>query len=145
MKKKVVLGLLLLFGSFCEAKAQSSSTQITRIEIDGKEYKKSYKVFFLLDGKWAESERTPKGFIIPDKLKTEKYLTMLVTFGKYRLEFSEIHTSKFSEDWIVGIDKKPFSEEFVTREEAKTARRVYYIEFEGNDIGTRMVVIEKKK
>lgn len=129
---------------FCgEATAQSSSTEITRIEVDGRIFKKSYKVFFLSDDNWVESEKTSTGFVIPSRLKTQEYLTVLVTFGKHKLEFSKIHISNFSVDWIVGVDTKPFSEELVRPEDAKTTKRAYYIEFEGEP-GRRLVITVKK-
>jgi hypothetical protein len=144
MKSIIVLGLLATLCLFCEARARSFSTKIVRIEIDGKEVKKDYKVFFLSNDKWIEAERTSIGFVIPSKLRNEEYLTVLITFGKHRLEFSKIHISKFNQDWIVGVDKKPFSEEFVKPEEAKITKRVYYIQFEGSGLGTQLVITEKK-
>jgi hypothetical protein len=144
MKRIIVLGLLIIFGFFCEAKAQSLSTKILRIEIDGKETRKSYKVFFLSNGERIEAERTSTGFIIPSELKDEEYLTVLITFGKYRLEFARVHFSKFTEDWVIGIDKKPFSEENIEPEKAEMAKRVYYIVFEGSALETRLVIIEHR-
>jgi hypothetical protein len=77
-------------------------------------------------------------------LKIEEYLTVLITFGKYKLEFARVHSLAFKADWIVGIDKKPFSEEFISPEEAKTAKRVYYIKFSGEP-GTRLIIMEQNK
>ncbi len=144
MKRIIAVGLLITFCFFCEAKAQSLSTKIVRIEIDGKEVKKIYKVFFLSNGKWIESERTSTGFSVPSELMTEEYLTVLITFGKYKLKFSEIHISNFNENWVVGVDKKPFSDEFVKPEEAKTTKRAYYIQFEGIGLVRQLVITEKK-
>jgi len=143
IKKLSILGIFIALLFFCEAKAQSVSTKIVRVEIDGKSTKKSYKVFFLSNGNWIESEKTATGFVVPSQLKAEEYLTVLITFGKHRLEFSKIHISNFSVDWIVGVDTKPFSEEFVKPEEAKITERAYYIEFEGEP-GRRLVITEKK-
>ena len=143
MKRIIISILLIIFCFFCEAMAQSP-TKIIRLEIDGKEVKKSYKVFFFSDGKWIESDKTSTGFVIPSELKTKEYLTVLITFGKYKLKFSDIHISNFSEDWIVGVDKKPFSDEFVKPEEAKITKRAYYIQFEGGDPSRLLVITEKK-
>jgi len=143
IKKLNVLGLFIVLFFFCEANAQSISTKIVRVEVDGKSTKKSYKVFFLSNGDWVESEKTATGFLIPGQLKAEQNLTILITFGKYRLEFSDIHISNFSVDWTVGVDTKPFSEEFVKPEEAKTTELAYYIKFEGEP--GRVFVVTKKK
>lgn len=144
MKRIIVLGLLITSGFFCEAKAQAVSTNILRIEIDGKEVRKSYQVFFLSNDKWVEAEKTSTGFVVPGELKTEEHLTVLITFGKQKLWFPDIHISKFNTDWIVGIDKKPYSDEFIRPEEAKITKRVYYIQFLGVGLVTQMVVTEKK-
>jgi hypothetical protein len=65
---------------------------------------------------------------------------VLITFGKHKLVFSEIHVSKFNESWIVGIDTKPFSDRFATTEEAKNIKRIYYIHFKGEGLETLFVV-----
>ncbi len=146
MKRTIVLGVLITLCCFYQAKAQSLSTRIERIEIDGKEIQKSYKVFFLSNNKWIEAERTSTGFIIPSELKNEEYLTVLLAFGKYRLKFAGVHSSNFNTVWVVGVDKKPFSEENVTPEQAKTAKRVYYIKFSGYGLNTQLIVkVHKNK
>jgi hypothetical protein len=142
--KRIIASLLIVLGLFCQAQAQSFSTKIVRIEIDGKEVKKDYKVFFLSKAKWIEAERTVTGFVIPSELRNVEYLGVLITFGKHRLGFLEIHVSKFTREWIVGVDQKPFSEEFVKREEAKRTKRAYYIQFQGGGLDTQLVVTEKK-
>lgn len=140
----VLLALLAISGLFSEAQVQPFSAKIVRIEIDGKEVKRDFKVFFLSNGKWIEAERISTGFAIPSELTNKEYLTVLITFEKYKLEFPEIHISKFNQNWIVGIDNKPFSDEFVKPEEAKITKRAYYIQFEGNGIGSQLVITEKK-
>jgi hypothetical protein len=143
MKRILVLGLLT-FCFFCAAGAQSLSTKILRLEVDGKEVRKSYKVFFLSAGGRSEAEKTATGFVVPSELTTQEHLAVLITFGKYKLEFSDIHISKFHTDWVVGVDKKPFSEELVRPEEAEKTRRVYYIKFQnGIGLDTELVVKEQ--
>ncbi|HEX8368489.1 MAG TPA: hypothetical protein VF604_08105 [Pyrinomonadaceae bacterium] len=143
MKIVIVLGLFFTLGFFYEANAQSESTKIVRFEIDGKEVRKNHKIFFRLNDKLVESKKTSTGFIIPAELRNKEYLAVLITLGKYKLEFSEIRISKFEEDWIVGIDKKPFSEEIAYLIDKKTVKRVYYIHFAGSAIETGVVVQEK--
>lgn len=65
---------------------------------------------------------------------------MLITFGKHKLHFSKIHISKFSEDWIVGIDNRPFWDEIVRPENAAKIKSAYYIQFEGTGMATLLVV-----
>ena len=114
MKRLIILGLFLTLGFFYEANAQnaqSESTKVIRLEIDGKEVKKKYKIFFLSEGKLVEAKKTSTGFIIPAELKNNEELNMLITLGKYKFKVPEIHISKFEEDWVLGVDNKPFSEE----------------------------------
>ena len=127
----------------CNAGTQNAqapvATQIQKIEIDGKEIRTRYRVF-VFSGKWIEAKRTRTGFILPEKVRRETDLPVLITFGKHRLAFSPIRVSKFNESWIVGIDKKPFSEEFATAEEAKNIKRIYYKQLTGEGAQTLLVI-----
>lgn len=135
-----ILPLLIMMGSLGMAMGQASRiTHIDRIEIDGTEIKTRYRVFIFSD-KWIEAKQKGGGFILPEKLRSGTNLSVLITFGKHKLAFSNIHISKFNERWTVGIDKKPFSEEFATAEEAKTIKRIYYIKFKGIGMGTDYVI-----
>ena len=88
--------------------------------------------------------KTPTGFVLPAKLMTEQSLSVLITLGKHRLKFPEVHISNFNTDWIVGIDKEPFSDEFVNPEESKSVKRVYYIQFLGKGLVRQLVMKEYK-
>ncbi len=79
MRNTIILGLFVILYLFCETRAQPFSTEIVRIEIDGKKVEKNYKVFFLLNGRWNEAERTSTGFVIPIELRNEEYLAVLIT------------------------------------------------------------------
>jgi hypothetical protein len=135
-----ILISLILACSASAANLQASlSTQIQRIEIDGKEIKTRYRVF-VFSGKWIEAKRTHTGFILPRKVRSQADLPVLITFGKHKLAFSEIEVSKFNESWTVGIDTKPFSERFARGDEAKNLKRIYYIKFTGEGAETLFVV-----
>jgi hypothetical protein len=145
MKLAIILALFLTLGSFSKATSQnaySGSTKIIKFEVDGKEIKKDYKVFFRSGDKWIESKKSSAGFILPADLRATEYLTVLITSGKYKLEFSKIHISKFNEDWVVGVDKKPFSDEIRWLIKSKSAKRVHYIIFKGSALETVQVEIE---
>jgi len=138
----ILLALLfLMMGSPHGANAQVSTvTKIERVEIDGKEIRAPYRVFFRFGEKWVEAKKTSAGFRLPGELRRQEHVSILITFRKHRLEFSDIHISKFDTTWVVGIDKKPFSEEFATTDEAKTIKRLYYIQFEGTGLETQLVI-----
>jgi hypothetical protein len=136
---KLTLGLLIGIMMVLGASAQTLKTKITRIEVDEKEYKKDYKVSFLVGDTWIKAERTPTGFTVPLELQSEKHLRMLITFGKHRLEFADVDIAGFAEDWIVGVDTKPYSSLTLTEEEAKKTKQLYYIRFLGGH-GTVLTV-----
>lgn len=148
MKSVIILGLFITLGFFYEANAQNAQTESTKIvkfEVDGKEVKKNYKVSFRLNDNWIESEKTSTGFIIPNEFRDNEYLTVLIKLGKYKFEVPKIHISKFSADWVVGIDNKPFSDEIGWNIKSKTVKRVYYIKFIGSALETIRLVIKEKK
>jgi hypothetical protein len=147
MRKIFILGLLTtLCFCFGEIEAQSLSTKVERIEIDGKIVKKNYKVFLRSGNEWIEAAKNATGFFIPDELKMNENLSVLVTFGKYKLEFAEVHISNFNTKWTVGVDEKPYSEELISSSQAKTAKRIYYIKFQGGvGLDRTMTVVQKKK
>lgn len=134
----ILMALILACSAGAPDVQASLGTQIERIEIDGEEIKTRYRVF-VFSGKWIEAKRIRTGFILPEKVRSEEYLPVLITFGKHKLAFSKIHLSKFTVDWIVGIDRKPFSEEFARAEDEKNVKRIYYIHFKGEP-ETQLVV-----
>ncbi len=140
MTKYLVIVLLLILCFFCEARAQMPPTRIVRIEIDGKEIKTSYDVFFLVNKEWVKVKQTPCGFQIPDELKNNEFFDFSIAFEKYQLDFSQIHISKFNTDWIVGIDKKPFSDENVDPQNVSSTKMAWYINFLGAERVTRVVI-----
>jgi hypothetical protein len=68
----------------------------------------------------------------------------MIAFGKQRLKFEKVHISNFRNDWIVGVDTKPFYEEFVKPDEQKSIEQIYYIQFEGEP-GRQLIVALHKK
>lgn len=150
MKTVIIIGLFLTFGFLYQANAQSAQyepTKVIRLEIDGKEVKRIYEVFFRLNAKLIKAKKTSTGFIIPAELRNNEYLTAFISLGKHKLKFSDIHISKFGAEWIVGIDNKPFSEEnaYLIDIEEEAIKRVYYIHFVGGGLETVRLVMEKNK
>ncbi len=143
----ILLGLFLVLAFVSDANAQnteSSFTKIIRLEIDGKEVKKDYKIFFRSGDDWVKARRTSDGFVIPAELNDLDYLTVMIVFRGHKLEFQEIHRSKFTVDWVVGIDNKPFSDDIAWGIESDNAKRIYYIVFKSEPETIRLA-IEKKK
>jgi hypothetical protein len=124
------------------AHPQSPSTRIKRIEIDSKTIRPKYQVYFLSKNSWIKAMRTPTGFLLPKQLKDEKSLTIQVVFGKYKLWFPEVNILAFQEDWTIGVDTPPFSEDLVPPDEASKTKKVWYIKLQGDDIGRTIVMKE---
>lgn len=143
----ILLGLFLVLAFVSDANAQnteSAFTNIIRLEIDGKEVKKDYKIFFRSGDDWIKARRASAGFAIPAELNDLDYLTVMIVFRGHKLEFQEIHRSKFTVDWVVGIDNKPFSDDIAWGIESDNAKRIYYIVFKIEPETIRLA-IEKKK
>jgi hypothetical protein len=120
--------------------AQSLETKIDRIEMDGRRINKPYKASFLVEGNWVEAKTTATGFVVPKELATADHLTLIIRIGKHNLKFPEVHISKFSTTWTVGIDTKPFSRNYVNQKDARRLRRLYYIVFSGKGLETRLIM-----
>lgn len=147
MRPATFLGLFFALVFAFEVTAQDAPfqpTKIVRFEIDGRESKKDYKVLFRSGEEWIESERTSTGFIIPAVLRDLDYLTFVIKFGKHKLEFHEIHRSKFTVDWVVGIDNRPFSDDIAWGVELGNVKRLHYIIFKGQPETIRVVIKEKR-
>ena len=143
MTKTQGWALLLGLCFFCTANAQSLVTKVRRVEIDGKETNTTYNVFFLSNGKWIKSRRTPSGFAVPKRISARDEITILFTFGNYRLTFPDIDSANLREEWVVGVDNRPFSEEFVRPEEAGEIKSAYYVQFESTE-PVRQIIVTKK-
>jgi hypothetical protein len=120
--------------------AQRGATRVTRIEVDEIEVHDEYKVVFDAGNYWIEGKRTETGFVIPDAVSGTEWVNFIFSFGEHKLRFSKVHISKFGTDWIVGVDKWPYSEEYVGRKDAKRTHEAYYIKFQGKGLGTQLVV-----
>jgi hypothetical protein len=129
MSKFNFLVLMLTLFLWLPVHAQTIITKISKLKIDEKEVKKDYKDLLYSKNKSVEAKRTTNGFIVPDELRSEEYLDVTITFGKHKLDFSEIHISNFDTVWIVGVDKKPFSNVNSYLVERKTTKSINYIVF----------------
>lgn len=147
---KRTISILLLTGCCVllvnSAKAQTSAVKILRFEVDGKEVHKDFRILLYVNGKTIEPVRTGNSFAVPTELQGCENVGVRFLSGKYDLLFDAVHISKFSTDWIVGVDKKPFDEQNTASEVSEPPGRellvIHYISFvpkDGGD-GTRMIV-----
>jgi hypothetical protein len=135
----VVLGLIITYGFVVEVKAQAPSTRIVRLEVDGKKVKQRYRVFVLSRGRWIAAQITRDGFRLPTVVQKQEQVTLIITFGRHRLEFEDVHISNFRVEWTVGVDTEPFDEENIDPDEKRAIQQLYYIVFEGEP-GRRLTV-----
>lgn len=130
---------------FYKAKAQSQSVKILKFEVDGKEVNQHFKVLLYVKGNLIEPTMVENSFIIPPDIKDCETVGVRILSGDYDLIFDPVYQSKFNTDWIVGVDKKPFDQEYVSLKEARRLKSIYYLQFvshEGDD--TRLVVKVRK-
>jgi hypothetical protein len=140
----VIVGLIITYGVVVEVKAQARSTRIVRFEVDGKEVKQKYRVFVLSSGRWIAAGITKDGFRLPTVVQKQEHVTLVITFGKHRLNFEDVHISNFRVDWTVGVDTEPFAEENMDPNEKRAIQKLYYIVFEGEP-GRRLTVTKWKR
>src|SRR5258708_12082220 len=128
MKRLFLLGVLAV--SVSQTAAQQLVTKVVTVELNRKQVTQSYRVFLYANGKKFEAKRTAEGFAVPDELRSENSIDTRIVFGKYDLAFGLIPISRFGEAWRLGINKRPFAEEFVvTPEEPSTPTFIYYVDF----------------
>jgi hypothetical protein len=145
MRRTIGLVFFITVGFVVTGTSQTTSTKITRLEVDGNRVKGTCQLFFVTGPEQTEIKAKKKrgGFLLPNSLKGEEYLAVRIRFGKFDLRFPKIHISKFRQDWVVGVDTPPFSDEYVRAEEAATTRRAYYIKFFKQGIlPTRLVITD---
>jgi hypothetical protein len=142
MRKTLAVVLILLCVCSVQSAHSQEPTRIVRIRIDGREVKKNWEVYFQIEGKWVKARKSSSSFSIPQELRDQKFLSILITFGKYRTQFSEVHVSKFAFDWSVGVEDKIISDEHVNPEERSEVKSLGFIDFLGS--GTSAVVVDKK-
>lgn len=123
--------------------SQTVVTRVERIEIDKKVVKTSYKVFLKRkdDSTFIRAEKATDGFLVPDRLRDAEWLSVQIVFKNFKLDFGQIHKSKFATSWVIGVDQKPFEEENVALEDSEKAIIAYYIVFSN---GTATKVLRKR-
>ena len=128
-----------------QAKAQTQSVKILKIEIDGKEVKQDFKVLLYANGSVIEPMRVENSFLVPVEVKNCKTVSVRFLFGDYNLFFDSVYLAKFETDWIVGVDKKPFDQEYVPRKEARKFKFVYYLQFVSHQGDDTVMVVKVHK
>ena len=140
MKKLFFIPLLLLLSSNVLF-AQNRETRVTSIEIDSKPISTSYKVYFSSgEEELIEAKRTKDGFIIPDVIDLTRNQTVVFTFKKYRLEFTNLKPRDFDGKWKIGIDLEPFNPELLETDNPKNIAFIYFAELDFGGRGSKIVV-----
>jgi hypothetical protein len=146
--KKILVLTFCFVGIIAVRKAsgQVQIVKILKIEVDSRTVDTDFQLFIHKDGKKILPKRDgQRGFEVPEGIR-ESPVEVQVIFDRYDLWFSPVYRSKFSTNWIVGVDTKPFDKENLQSETAADVKQIYYLQFvsdEGDD--TRLVVTVKKK
>lgn len=116
-----------------------------KFEVDGKEMHQRFKVLLYVNDQIIEPRLVDGGFIVPPELKSAKYAEVRFLSGPYDIFFGSVYPAKFSTDWTVGVDTKPFDPENVRDDTAKSTQIIYYINFESKlGDGTKLTVEARK-
>lgn len=130
--------LVILVGS---VKAQADSVRLLRFEVDGKKVDRKFRIFLYVNNQIIEPQIVGDKFIVPPEIKKQQNVGVRFSCGKYNLLFDTVPTSSFNVDWIIGVDHKPFKQEYVEPQTAEKLKLLYYITLVPKDGDeTRLVV-----
>jgi hypothetical protein len=115
--------------------------RILKFEVDGKRVVKKFKLLLYVGKEVIRPTMQGRRFLLPSKIREQEKVGVRFTCGKYDLFFDQVAVSSFAVDWIIGVDHKPFKQEYVEPEAVDKLRLLYYITFVPRDgDGTRLVV-----
>lgn len=109
MKLKTLAIILICLGCALVANAQTRTVKVAKFEVDGKEIKGDFKLFFEVDSKSVELTKNGNSFVVPAEIQGDVVDVRFVA-GTYELNFEAVPVSKFSADWTFGVDTNPYDE-----------------------------------
>lgn len=144
--RRIILACAFIILAFAEAAQGRRDFVKVSFEHDGKPVKQKFKILIYAGGKLINPPRFENAFVIPPEIKHEEKVRVRIFFGKHNILFEPIYLSKFETDWVVGIDHKPFDQEYVNRKDAPYVKRIYYLRFvSGTGDDTQLVLKIMKK
>lgn len=143
---------ILLMVCFCvtplsSVQAQARAVKILKLEVNGKEVHKDFKVLLYVNGREIEPVREGEGFLVPAELQSCDSVGVRFIWGNHDLIFDSVNVSKFNTDWIVGVNTKLLDERNtvlgVPASLSKELVMIYYISFVPRDGGDETQVTVK--
>lgn len=138
----LVLSVILIGSAKAHsAPPQRNAVRILKFEVDGRRIEKRFKIVLYVGKQVIEPTMKGDSFVLPSSVRDQESVGVRFLCGKYNLFFDHVALSSFDVDWIIGVDHKPFKQEYVEPETADKLRLLYYISFVPKDAdGTRLVV-----
>lgn len=142
MKRKKLLSTLYFLVFFAQI---NYAQQFVKVQFEDEgivsDMYKSLKIEFKIGDSIIEPLMFLNGFIVPEFNNITK-IDIYVAYKGKKIYFKNIATQKFSADWTIGIDKKPFKQENPVPQ--GHFKIIYYIKFEpkGGGVGTYVFVTE---
>jgi hypothetical protein len=119
----------------------TKAVRILQFEVDGSRIERKFKIVLYVGKQAIEPTMRENRFVVPPSLRDHESVGVRFLSGKYNLFFDQVAVSSFDVDWIVGIDHKPFKQEYVEPEQVDKLKLLYYISFVPKDAdGARLVV-----
>ena len=144
---KTIITLLVFLGIFAgiQAHGQIRQVKILKIEVDSKPVTSDFQLFLHRGNQKITPRRNGRSFEVPADLGADPVSVQIKIKG-FDLWFSPVYPSKFTTNWIIGVDKKPFDSDNLGADKAKDIKLIYYLQFV-SDIGdgTELIVTKKKK
>lgn len=137
----VALSVILIGAVRGHSTPQTKAVRILKFEVDGRRIEKNFKILLYVSKQVIAPTINENSFVLPPSVREQESIGVRFLCGKYNLFFDHVAVSSFDVDWVIGIDHKPFKQEYVEAEEAKKLKLLYYISFVPKDAdGSRLVV-----
>ncbi len=133
---------LLIFSlSLCSFNQKQNRFHLSvTFEIENKNecFSKDLTVYFQIGNEKIIPFLFLNGFVVPD-FKNSKLIDVVFIYKGKKYLFSEVPISAFDQNWIFGIDNKPFKS--TTKKNNKKAKEIFYLKFNPKDgDGTQIII-----
>lgn len=138
---KGIAVLLVCLCTFFVADAQDKKVTVLGIHVDGKVVKTRYSVELTSAGKHYDLRTEAGAFFLPEDNKLDEWVDVVIRFKKHVLEFHHLHSSNFNTDWVIGVDRPPYSAENLKGKDPRDVLSCYYLEFPSEEPGRKTTVV----
>lgn len=124
--------------------SQEKRVKVVGIEVNDKPITSKFKVKIIDGNEVLDAITDENGFVLPAKI-VGKNVGVIFEFKKHILMFFFVSAANFNEDWIVGVDTKPFNKEYIGGADPSKTALINYIRFpSGNESKPAVITVVGK-